>query len=759
MSYPPLSCQVPEFSLFDGEKELHVTVLKYHNVVTISQRELDTLMCCHDVLFTEVLKICASWLRLNFESDTKDYLVVPVNVIPQVEPLEAYIDLRMAETVARLKTPSGSSFTVKELPKSWPVPYECFNNALVTDLHMPSDRRRLHEVFKVDMETTPMSKFPDLSSASTYKEYFETKYDYPLTDLNQPALTCKPIGLSETRIKMLTSRFKDNTGQDLGRRVTSREINLFPELCSIYPIPANVWKLIRCLPSILWRLECALSVDEFRMTVSQETGIGTPTQRTEVTTQTQLRGYKDYGYGSLLTQCFTTNQVGEVECRPISSPDFHQLSQRGPDNALLLQAFTPKGANDSINLERLETLGDSFLKLVTSIFLFHDRQGAHEGRLSSARSRRVENLNLFLLAKQKDKRIIDHIFSTSFEPRQMWIPPCFSFNESDPDLSPAQPQEHGVKAQEGVSQEHPSGQTRHYLYHKVTDKGVADCVESLIGAYLVSGGIDAGLKFMKWVGIKIKPETEATDVSDVHLPAEDERESGELTSSSSGSYTPPVPKRTKVTPVDDRGLQQVGARQWTEPKLPLFVRCSSTIFEKHFPSPPTPMLDLRQEYEVEKLIEKSFGTHKELNKLFGPIRDQSLLLQAFTHASYVKNRVTNCYQRLEFLGDAVLDYLVTCHIYSMFPTYGPGDISGMRAALVNNNTFAELAVKLKLHKALLHNSPTLFSQIGRYVSMLESLADDATEHVQFVMTDSDIRDKDGKLPQVSVVMVSEILNN
>lgn len=35
-------------------------------------------------------------------------------------------------------------------------------------------------------------------------------------------------------------------------------------------------------------------------------------------------------------------------------------------------------------------------------------------------------------------------------------------------------------------------------------------------------------------------------------------------------------------------------------------------------------------------------------------RDRSFLLQAITHASYSNNRITDCYQRLEFLGDAVL---------------------------------------------------------------------------------------------------------
>jgi len=91
------------------------------------------------------------------------------------------------------------------------------------------------------------------------------------------------------------------------------------------------------------------------------------------------------------------------------------------------------------------------------------------------------------------------------------------------------------------------------------------------------------------------------------------------------------------------------------------------------------------------------------------------LLQALTHASYTRNRLTNSYQRLEFIGDAVLDYLVTCHIYKTFPEYSPGQISSMRSALVNNISFAELTVRLKLHTFLLHASPSLMSNINFFL--------------------------------------------
>ena len=61
------------------------------------------------------------------------------------------------------------------------------------------------------------------------------------------------------------------------------------------------------------------------------------------------------------------------------------------------------------------------------------------------------------------------------------------------------------------------------------------------------------------------------------------------------------------------------------------------------------------------------------------------MLQAFTHASYYPNRLTDCYQRLEFLGDAVLDYLITRHLHEDDRKHSPG-IDGRSMLFLRNKT-------------------------------------------------------------------------
>lgn len=66
--------------------------------------------------------------------------------------------------------------------------------------------------------------------------------------------------------------------------------------------------------------------------------------------------------------------------------DFHA----GPSPSLILQALTMSNANDGINLERMETIGDSFLKYAITTYLYCSYPNVHEGKLSHLRSKQVK---------------------------------------------------------------------------------------------------------------------------------------------------------------------------------------------------------------------------------------------------------------------------------------------------------------------------------------------------------------------------------
>jgi endoribonuclease Dicer len=101
-------------------------------------------------------------------------------------------------------------------------------------------------------------------------------------------------------------------------------------------------------------------------------------------------------------------------------------------------------------------------------------------------------------------------------------------------------------------------------------------------------------------------------------------------------------------------------------------------------------------------------------------------LESLTHCSYNLNKLTNSCERLEFLGDAVIDYLVSCHLFSKYPGLSPGDLTNLRSALVNNNALARLSVDSGLYRHLLYASPKLLAKIDEYVTHIKSGDSDNT---------------------------------
>ncbi len=94
--------------------------------------------------------------------------------------------------------------------------------------------------------------------------------------------------------------------------------------------------------------------------------------------------------------------------------------------------------------------------------------------------------------------------------------------------------------------------------------------------------------------------------------------------------------------------------------------------------------------------------HKSLETVLGhAFKDQSLLLQALTHSSAVgSDPGCKWNERLEFLGDAVLSLGVSTRLYSRGENFKEGELSKIRAALVNEAFLAGIARSMRLGDAI-----------------------------------------------------------
>lgn len=106
------------------------------------------------------------------------------------------------------------------------------------------------------------------------------------------------------------------------------------------------------------------------------------------------------------------------------------------------------------------------------------------------------------------------------------------------------------------------------------------------------------------------------------------------------------------------------------------------------------------------MAERNIPTELEqLQTILGvQFKDTTILLSAITHRSYLNEHREATWahnERLEFLGDAVLELVVTDYLYKKYPEKPEGELTAVRAALVNTNSLADASEKLGINKFLL----------------------------------------------------------
>ncbi|GAB4854001.1 helicase [Ancistrocladus abbreviatus] len=452
-------------------------------------------------------------------------------------------------------------------------------NTVVVAIHTG----RMYSVTDVLLNSSADSPFDgNADSRATYNsfsDYFHKKYGIVLLHPGQPLLLLKQ---SHNAHNLLVD-FNSAGGSKVVSGKPHSHVHMPPELLVCIDMPISVLKASYLLPSLMHRLESLMLASQLREEIA------------------------------------------------FNSSNVHIPS------SLILEALTTLRCCENFSLERLELLGDSVLKYAVSCHLFLEYPKKHEGQLSSKRSWAVCNATLHKLGT--DRKLQGYIRDEAFEPRRWVAPGQFCVHPV--------PCSHDVDTLEVPLNSRFQTTSEKVLVGKSCDKGhrwmvsktLADCVEALIGAYYVGGGLMAALHLMKWLGIE-------ADIRQSYL---DEA----INRASLLSYT------TKANEI--------------------------------------------------RVLETKMGYEFSV---------KGLLLEAITHATEQESGVGYCYQRLEFLGDSVLDVLITWYLYQTHTDIDPGELTDLRSASVNNENFAQVAVRRNLHQHLQHCSGFLLSQITEYAKLV-----------------------------------------
>jgi ribonuclease-3 len=109
------------------------------------------------------------------------------------------------------------------------------------------------------------------------------------------------------------------------------------------------------------------------------------------------------------------------------------------------------------------------------------------------------------------------------------------------------------------------------------------------------------------------------------------------------------------------------------------------------------------------------ATIRRLQRVLGcKIHDRDLFVQALLHRSFPQRsgHASSSNERLEYLGDSVLNLIVGEHLYARYPSAPEGDLTKMRSRLVNSKALAAYAKALRLSDFILM-SPSAAQSVGR----------------------------------------------
>ncbi|KAK3288831.1 dicer-like protein, variant 2 [Cymbomonas tetramitiformis] len=341
----------------------------------------------------------------------------------------------------------------------------------------------------------------------------------------------------------------------------------------------------------------------------------------------------------------------------------------------LMAATTAPSCFEDSNYERLEVLGDSFLKYAVSQEIFMQHPTADDGQLTLLRAAAVSNERLIQLATTAG---LHRFLRTSplhmvAEPAS---PPC--------QREAGGPSRQAISAESGAENDTSRDSDDVTQEQQCSMKVVADSFEAVLGAVLTTFGPSRALRAACRLGAVRHSEEQVESFAAACVALNRQR----VPHVSAADMTNEMKRGSGGSGGDPHTCQEVNVE-------PGEAALGS----------------------LETALGYTFAGAQGGAVAVGRGGRLALLQESMCHASCVTCQPSDprtpglpSYQRLEFLGDAVLDFLVMERLCSGgLLECCEGMLSEGRALLVNNNHLAEVALELKMSQYLQHNSQALSS--------------------------------------------------
>lgn len=270
--------KVSSFPIFTRSGEVKVSLVLHPQPVILNEQQISCINTFINYTFTKVLRLKKFLMLFDPESTENCVFIVPTVKTSDGTGKEidwAFLDLiernaNMMPTPVQEDERHASEFSADK-----------FKDAVVMPWYRNQDQPHYFYVAEICHQLCPLSIFPSLKY-KTFMHYYYLKYGLKIHP-KQPLLD---VDHTSARLNFLTPRYVNRKGvalptsSEATKRAKRENLELkqilVPELCTVHPFPASLWRTAVCLPCILYRINGLLLADDIRKKVVKDMGLGQP---------------------------------------------------------------------------------------------------------------------------------------------------------------------------------------------------------------------------------------------------------------------------------------------------------------------------------------------------------------------------------------------------------------------------------------------------------------------------------------------------